>query len=147
AAEGLADRVAWISAERGERDGQRFWLSLIEALAGVDGCEHRIASALDLRGEAAVDRLLLELCDLQEPIVLVIDDLHELRSAEALGWLERLLARRPSRLMVVLLSREDPALGLHRLRLAGELTELRDPDLRFSLAETRELLDQAGIRL
>ena len=45
---------------------------------------------------------------------------------------------------VLLATREEPALGLHRLRLAGELTELRGPDLRFSLDETRALLRAAG---
>ena len=34
-AEGLGDRVAWVSVEPGEPDGQRFWLSVIDALARV----------------------------------------------------------------------------------------------------------------
>ena len=83
---------------------------------------------------------------LEEPVVLVIDDLHELRSAEALRLLERFLARLPPTLRVVLATREDPELGLHRLRLAGELIEIRGADLRFSLEETRELLEAAGDR-
>ena len=57
------------------------------------------------------------------------------------------LARRPGRLRVVLATREDPQLGLHRLRLTGELTELRASDLRFTLAETTALLREAGITL
>ena len=48
---------------------------------------------------------------------------------------------------MVLVSREDPGLGLHRFRLTGELTELRGPDLRFSASETRQLLADAGIEL
>ena len=79
--------------------------------------------------------------------MLVIDDLHELRSAEALAQLEALLARRPPLLRVVLATRHDPQLGLHRLRLAGQLTEVRAADLRFSLDETRELLATSGIAL
>ena len=63
------------------------------------------------------------------------------------AWLELLLTRLPPQLRVVLATREDPPLGLHRLRLAGELTELRGPDLRFSLDETRELLRASGIAL
>ena len=38
-------------------------------------------------------------------------------------------------------------LGLHRLRLEGELTEIRADDLRFTVAETRELLTAAGVEL
>ena len=48
--------------------------------------------------------------------MLVIDDLHELGSAEALRWLELFLARLPSQVRVLLGTREDPGLGLHRLR-------------------------------
>ena len=94
-----------------------------------------------------VERLLAQLERLEEPLVLVIDDLHELDSDDALGWLEMLLTRLPARLRVVLATREEPALGLHRLRLAGELTELRGPDLRFSLDESRSLLRAGGIAL
>ena len=94
-----------------------------------------------------VERLLAQLERLEEPLALVIDDLHELDSDDALGWLEMLLTRLPARLRVVLATREEPALGLHRLRLAGELTELRGPDLRFSLDESRSLLRAGGITL
>ena len=79
--------------------------------------------------------------------MLVIDDLHELKSADALRWLELFLARLPAQLRAVLATREDPGLGLHRLRLTGALTEVRGPDLRFSQEETRQLLEAAGIVL
>ncbi len=78
---------------------------------------------------------------------MVIDDLHELDSEDALAWLEMLLARLPAQLRVVLATREEPALGLHRLRLAGRLTELRGPELRFSLDETRALFSAGGVTL
>ena len=78
---------------------------------------------------------------------LVIDDLHELCSAEALRQLELLIMRAPAALRFVLVTRHDLRLGLHRLRLAGELTEIRADDLRFSRAEARALLDAAGVAL
>ena len=143
----LDDRAAWVSVERAERDGQRFWLSVLDALAAVTGSVARAAPSPTFRGELLVERLLTELGALEEPAVLVVDDLHELRSDDALAWLTELLARLPLKLLVVLTTREDPRLGLHRLRLAGDLTEVRAPDLRFSLEETRELLQVAGIRL
>jgi len=94
-----------------------------------------------------VERLLSELRSLDEPVVLVIDDLHELCSADAEAWLERFVAGLPPRLTLVLGTREEPRLGLHRLRLAGELHELRDADLRFTLDEARELLKASGVEL
>ena len=146
-AEGLGDRLAWVSIERGERDGQRFWLSVINALADVAGSVERPTPSPSFSGDLIVERLLFELHELDEPVLLVIDDLHELHSAGALEWLEAFLADLPARLQVVLATREDPRLGLHRLRLTGQLTELRSPDLRFSIDETRELLLAVGISL
>ena len=52
-----------------------------------------------------VERLLSDLASLEEPIVLVIDDLHELGSADALRWLELFLARLPPQVRVVLATR------------------------------------------
>ena len=146
-AAGLRERVGWVSVDRGERDAQRFWLALIDALAAAVPSVERIDPAPSFRGEAVFEQLLADLDSLVEPAVLIIDDLHELDSAEALKWLEVFLARLPPKLGVVLATREDPQLGLHRLRLAGELTEIRAPDLRFSAAETKALLREAGIAL
>ncbi len=143
--EGLGERVAWVSVERGEPDGQRFWLSVIDALSTIVPGVEPVAPAPAFRGEPAVERLLSQLGALEAPVVLVIDDLHELRSAVALAWLERFLASLPPTVRVVLATRNDSRLGVHRLRLAGALTELRSSDLAFSLAETRALLDAAGI--
>jgi len=146
-AEGLDDRVAWVSVEPREPDGQRFWLSVIDALARVAASVEKVAPAPGFRGEVVVERLLSELRSLQQRVVLVIDDLDELRSTDALEWLGLFLARLPSRLLVVLATREDPGLGLHRLRLTGALTELRGPDLAFSPEEARELLETAEVGL
>ena len=143
------EAVAWVAVERGEGDAQRFWLELIDALAEAAGDEviERVTPAPSLTGAVVAERLLAQLQRLEEPLVLVIDDLHELDSDDALRWLEMVLTRLPSRLRVVLATREEPTLGLHRLRLAGELTELRAPDLRFSLDESRSLLRADGIAL
>jgi LuxR family maltose regulon positive regulatory protein len=55
--------------------------------------------------------------------------------------------RAPTQLRFVLGARHDVWLGLHRLRLEGELAEIRGPDLRFTLAEAEELFDAARIHL
>lgn len=147
---GLGDRVAWVSVERGEQDAQRFWLSVIgevRAAIGADAFVEKRGPAPVFEGEAVVGRLAAELGSLERPVVLVLDDLHELHAADALRQLELLIARRPPLLRVVLASRHDPRLGLHRLRLAGELREIRSADLRFTLEETQELLAAAGVAL
>jgi LuxR family transcriptional regulator, maltose regulon positive regulatory protein len=145
---GLADRVAWVTVDRDERDPQRFWLAVVtklRAAVGADAFVEKLTPTPEFDGRALVERLLSELGSLEEPVVMVVDDLQELRSTEALAGLEVLLARRPALLWVVLLTRRDPQLGLHRLRLEGGLTEVRAADLRFSLDETKELLATSGV--
>jgi len=147
---GLGERTAWVSVERDERDEQRFWLSVVEALrgaVGVQGPIEDLAPTPEFDGEAVVERIASGAHSLDEPVLLVIDDLHQLLEPRALAQLELLLARRPPQLRVILSTRHDPTLGLHRYRLAGELTEVRATDLRFKLDETRELLAAAGIAL
>jgi LuxR family transcriptional regulator, maltose regulon positive regulatory protein len=81
---GLRERVAWVSVERGERDAQRFWLAVIDALSGAidrDGLVQRLSAAPGFDGEAVVGRLLSDLALLEGSCVLVIDDLHELSAA------------------------------------------------------------------
>src|SRR5579859_768312 len=149
-AAGLGGRAAWVPVEAGERDGQRFWLSVVGALRGTSagsGLVRALSAAPELDGWAVVERLLKDLARLDERVWLVVDDVHELGSAEARRQLELLLLRGPEELRVVLVTRQGVRLGLHRLRLEGELTEIRGGDLRFSLAEARELFRAAGVEL
>ncbi len=147
---GLAGRAAWVPVPGDERDPQRFWLSVLGALratAAGSTLVRPLTAAPDLDGWAAVERLLTDLGALEDRLWLVIDDVHELRSADGLRQLELLLLRAPAGLRFVLATRHDLRLGLHRLRLDGELTEIRAADLRFTPAEAEELFDAAGIRL
>src|SRR5262249_51781389 len=138
---GLTDQAAWVPTRRAERDPQRFWLSVLGALrrtAPGSALVRELTAAPDVDGWAVAERLLKDLAPLPDRIWLVIDDLHEL-DPDAVAQLELLLLRAPSELRFVLATRHDIRLGLHRLRLEGELAEIRGPDLRFSLAEAREL--------
>jgi LuxR family transcriptional regulator, maltose regulon positive regulatory protein len=133
-----------------ERNPQQFWLSVLGALRGTSrgsGLVQAVTAAPDLDGWAIVERLLKDLAPLAEPVWLVLDDVHELKSDEAQRQLELLVMRAPDALRFVLATRHDLRLRLHRLRLEGELTEIRASDLRFSLAEARELLMAAGVDL
>jgi LuxR family transcriptional regulator, maltose regulon positive regulatory protein len=145
---GLAERAAWIPVGRDEEDPQRFWLAVLGALrrtSAGSGLVRALTAAPDLDGWAIVERLLTDLAPLPERLWLVIDDLHELGSDQARRQLELLVMRGPQELRFVLATRHDVRLGLHRLRLQGELTEIRAPDLRFSLAEARALFAAAGV--
>ena len=141
--------VAFVSVDRDQHDAEVFWLSVLDAIRRpADSSEPDALPASDaLGGEQIVDRIVSALAEQVDPVVLIVDDLHELRSADALAQLGHLLALLPSCARVVLSSRRDPPIRLHRLRLAGELAEIRAGDLRFTESEARELLASSGIRV
>jgi LuxR family transcriptional regulator, maltose regulon positive regulatory protein len=146
---GLAGRAAWVAAGRGERDPQRFWLSVFGALRQTGpgtGPVRAVSAAPDLDGWALAEGLLSDLAPLDERLWLVIDDVHELHP-DALRQLQLLIMRAPPELRFVLTARHDVQLGLHRLRLDGGLTEIRAGDLKFTLAEAGELFTAAGVEL
>jgi LuxR family maltose regulon positive regulatory protein len=147
---GLEDRAAWVPVGPNERDPQQFWLSVLQALRRTSpgsGLIQAASAAPNLDGWAPAERLLHDLAALEERTWLVIDDVHELGSTEALRQLELLVMRAPPTLRFVFATRHDVRLGLHRLRLEGGLAEIRTVDLRFSLAEAHELLERAGVAL
>ena len=147
---GRPHQLAVVQVQRDQHDAQQFWLALLSAVrqatGAADGAEPPAATP-GFNAPAMADRVLAELTDARGDITLVIDDLHELNSPEALAQLTRLLADLPPHVHAILSTRHDLQLRLHRLRLAGELAEIRAADLRFTERETRELLDASGIAL
>ena len=85
-------RVAFVSVERDQQNAQRFWSAVLDALRSparsIDPQTQPAATAA-LDDDEVVDRVLSELAERVEPVVLIIDDLHELRSADALAQLEQ----------------------------------------------------------
>ena len=141
---------AWVDVFRDETDEAHFWGQVLDAIrdSGVAGADSALATLVPTPhaepGEL-VGHLLSGLRDLREQLVLVLDDVQHLRSADLVAELERLLTGAPPTLHIVLLSRRDPKLGLHRLRLAGQLAEIRAADLEFTPEEAGELLEGAGV--
>jgi LuxR family transcriptional regulator, maltose regulon positive regulatory protein len=143
-------RVTFVSVDRDQQNAQRFWGAVLDAIrapAGSIDPETQPAAIAALDNDQLFDRVVSEVSEQVEPVVLIIDDLHELRSTEALAQLEQLVSSLPSSARVVLSSRRDPPIRLHQLRLADEIAELRGGDLLFSERETRELLAAAEISL
>jgi LuxR family transcriptional regulator, maltose regulon positive regulatory protein len=146
---GLSGRAAWVPVGRDERDPQHFWLAVLGALRATapgSALVRELTAAPGMDGWAITERLLADLAPLAGRVWLVVDDVHEL-GPEALRQLELLIMRAPPGLRFVLAARHDVRLGLHRLRLEGELAEIRTDELRFSRAEAAELLAAAGVEL
>jgi LuxR family maltose regulon positive regulatory protein len=147
---GQSRRLALMQVQRDQHDAQQFWLALLDAVRRATGANSGAelpAATPDFNEHAMADRVLSELADAHGGITLVIEDLHELHTPEAPTQLTRLLTSLPQHVHAILTTRYDVRLRLHRLRLAGELAEIRAADLRFSEGETRELLEAAGIAL
>jgi LuxR family maltose regulon positive regulatory protein len=143
-------QLAVMQVQRGQHDAQQFWLALLSAVRQASAPTSRAeppAATPDFNGRAMVDRVLSELAEQRGRLILIIDDLNELISPEALAQLTRLLTNLPADVHAVLATRRDLPLRLPQLRLAGELAEIRAADLRFTEDETRELLEAAGIAL
>jgi LuxR family maltose regulon positive regulatory protein len=135
---------------RDQRDTQQFWLAVLGAIrqaSGRSGEGEQLAATPDFNGAAIAGRVLSELAEHHERTFLIIDDLHELAVPEALTQLSRLLERLPPHVHAILATRRDLPLRLHKLRLAGELAEIRAAELRFTRPETREFLETSGIAL
>src|SRR5260221_2287969 len=147
---GTRPGFAAVKGRRNRKGARKFWVPFLSGVGDAPGTTSGAeppAATPGFNGQAMVDRVLSELADAREGITLVIDDLHELNSPEALAQLTRVLTNLAPNAHAILTTRHDLRLRLHQLRLAGELAEIRAADLRFTERETREFLDTSGIEL
>ncbi|HWK30258.1 MAG TPA: LuxR C-terminal-related transcriptional regulator [Solirubrobacter sp.] len=144
--------VAWVSLEPENDDPARFWQALLTslALAGAAPAGSALAAlAAPVRDARATFMPLLvnALAELPDPVVVVLDDVHAIRSRACLNDLSFLVLHAPDTLRLVLGARSDPALPLHVLRVRGRLTEIRAAELSFTAAEAAELMANHGLSL
>ncbi|NEK57997.1 hypothetical protein GCU56_08945 [Geodermatophilus sabuli] len=143
------DSTAWMSLDADDNDDRRFWSAVLTALASCpavpqDSAVHRLAVPARPSGDTPFLAAVVDAVDLLPgPVHLVLDDVHELTAADPLRGLAGLVRDRPPGLHLVLGSRSDPPLALGRMRLSGEVHEIRAGALRFSVPEAAEML--AGI--
>lgn len=131
---------AWLNCDSADVDPVRFVAGIIEAIRrasdsdiGADALQ-----LLNLDGEVSADVVAALVDDLGRsdgPQLLAIDDLHLAGPAGA-ETLALLLQYRALALQLVVASRVDPQLRLHRMRANQELVEVRDEELSFSAEET-----------
>lgn len=149
-AAGLGRPVAWLTAEAGDRRPGVFWAYVLQALRA---CGAPASDAVGTPADAAgVDRKLLaalaaDLNERERPVVLVLDEYDRVSAPEVAEQLEFVLHHAGRGLRLVLVTRTEPLLPLHRYRAAGELTEIRAAELAFTPEETAALLELHGLRL
>lgn len=141
--------MAWLSVDETDNELGAFWSDVLGALGIVDALPG--ASALrevaPAAGFGARETLLVRagLAELTDVVTLVLDDFHLIQDRRVLDSVGQLLEQQPPQLRLVLTTRADPALRLNRLRVAGDLTDIRADDLAFTADEAAELLHRNGL--
>ena len=143
-------RVAWLSLDEGDNDLVRFLAYFIAALNRLEGIEAAVGedvlpmlhASQPLPTEALLTSLVNDIAAIPDSVILVLDDYHTIESSPVNRALTFLLDRPPPQMHLVIATREDPPFSLVRLRARGQLTELRAADLRFTLYEAAEFLNQ-----
>jgi LuxR family transcriptional regulator, maltose regulon positive regulatory protein len=143
--------TSWLSCDQADADPVRFWSGFIEAPRVVEpgfGADAADLLAMDSVMSADVTASIAnDAAKLPAGSAIIVDDFHDAAPA-VYGHMTDLVERWPARTaQLVLASRADPPLRLHRLRLSGELCEVRDRDLYLSLAESRDLLANFGVQV
>lgn len=147
------NRVGWLSLDRHDNSLASFLTCTIAALQKpFDGFGmallHTLQSPQLPALEALMGALVHELLNLPDPVTLILDDFHTLDDPEVMQAMQFVLDHLPEHLHLLIVTREDPALPLARLRVKGKLTELRLADLRFTAQESTAFLkDSMGLSL
>jgi LuxR family maltose regulon positive regulatory protein len=157
---GTAERVAWLSLDEGDNDPRRFLTYLVAALQTIHvniGTEVldvlQAAQSQSLPIESILTTLINEITAIEDNpstrlhqsgqrFILVLDDYHVIDSKFVDNALAFLIEHLPPQMHLVIATREDPHLPLARLRVRGQVTELRAANLRFTPTEAAEFLNQ-----
>lgn len=140
-------RSAWLTLDRFDARPERLFHGVLAAIqsaaSGMSSTVDEVLLAADRTQAhdqvAAYDHLLAALDLLEEPLALVIDDLHLAGSGLADGIVGILTGSAPPALRLVLSGRDHSSLRLEKLRYGDGLKEFRTSDLAFTLPEAMEL--------
>lgn len=141
-----AGATAWIDLTPGDDSPASFWDAVLSAVrrSGALPDEHpltHVSAAGGITDEVLVT-LFRGLASLPRPLLLVLDDFHVISNEDVMSALTDLATHRtPVHLLLV--TRVDPPLPLHRLRLNGVLSEVSASDLAFDAAAISSLASAA----
>jgi LuxR family maltose regulon positive regulatory protein len=143
----LEDRTAvWLTLDAFDDRPDRFWLCLAlvleDAIPGGFLGSVAATSGTASKEVRAVEALLADFVLLDDQVVVVLDDVHEIRSAGILDELAYLIEHLPDSVQLVIISRSDPPFPLSLWRVRGWVLDLRIRELAFDLSEALALFGQ-----
>lgn len=143
--------VAWLSLDKNDNDPRRFFSYLVAALNKLNiEINPALLSQLETPQlppvDALVTGLINKVASSASPFFLVLDDYHFIQNEWIHQAIGLLVERQPPEMVLILISRVDPPLPLARLRGRGQMSEIRDRDLRFTVEEAAQFLN-AGMGL
>jgi len=148
AATPASPRVAWLTLDAGDRDPAQFWAYVRAALTRVAALPPEAARALqDVPADAFPLRAVEAAALLTEPVILVLDDVHELADGPVLAGLDLLIRHAPPTLRLILSGRCPPRLQLARLRVSGELADVTSSDLACTAEEADAYFAMLGLQI
>ena len=143
--------TCWLTCDKADADPVRFWAGFIEATqAAVPGFGADAANLLAMDKAMSADvtaSIANDAAKLPAGLAIIVDDFHAAAAAVAGDMTDLVECWPAGTAQLVLAARVDPPLRLHRLRMSGELCELRDRDLYFSLRECHDLLANFGVEV
>jgi LuxR family maltose regulon positive regulatory protein len=145
---GRTTPLAWVSLEEADNRPGRFWLYVAQALDQLQ--PGALTEVLAMLGgpqpppiELTVRLLLNQMAELAQDAVLVLDDYHVITHEAIHRSVALFLEHLPPQLHLMITTRIDPPLPLHRLRARRDLVEVRLKDLRFTPGEVADFLGRA----
>ncbi len=141
-------RIGWLSLDRGDNDPGRFRAYLLAALQRAEPALKETAASMDRAAEAEFPVPLIKAAErFTEPLILVLDDVHEISDPQVLGWLDQVVRYAPPMLRLILSGRRTPPLQLARLRVSGELADIDLADLACTPEEAESYFALLGLHV
>ncbi|GAA4986413.1 hypothetical protein GCM10025734_10520 [Kitasatospora paranensis] len=144
----LPGPLAWLTAEQEDNAPGVFWAYLLEALRRGGAAlpeDLGVPVRPDTVDHSLLTRLAAHLGGRTAPVVVVLDEFERITAPAVAQELDRLLRHAAGGLRLVLISRTEPLLPLHRYRAAGAIAEIRAAALAFTPDETAVLLRRHGL--
>lgn len=140
--------TSWLSLDRADNDPTRFFAYLFAAIKQhapqvIEEISSLLQVAFRESYDEVVDALLNALVQSGEQLIVVLDDYHHIENKQIHDAMTRLLSHCPPVITFVLITRADPPLPLARMRVSGDVTEVRADALAFTVEETTRFFNES----